>query len=291
LWSDGATKERFISLPPGARIHVLGCAAESADCADPDLAEGDDGQFQLPVGTVLVKSFSVGGRRVETRLLMRRTALAWRGFSYEWNDAGTEATLLEDEKSRTLESQTWHYPSPSQCMECHTKAAGRALGLSVRQLDRVFPYPDGSMNQLQKLAALGLFDVPPKRLAPYPDPLDGTASLDQRARSYLHSNCATCHRPLGSFASLDLRFTTPMSDTRLCTVPSERDKGVDSPVPHLRLVPGRPTESALSFRMRDVNRYRMPTLGSSVIDLEGVALIDAWITNLADCSSPQQERL
>ena len=33
-----------------------------------------------------MKEFSVGGKRVETRLLMRHDDGDWAGYSYEWND-------------------------------------------------------------------------------------------------------------------------------------------------------------------------------------------------------------
>jgi hypothetical protein len=56
LWSDGATKRRWISLPPGAAI----------DGSDPDA-------WIFPVGTRLWKEFSFNGQKVETRYLERRT--------------------------------------------------------------------------------------------------------------------------------------------------------------------------------------------------------------------------
>jgi len=66
LWSDGAGKRRWVALPPGGRIHIA-----------------DDGHWDLPIGTVLVKEFSLGNKRVETRLLVHHDDGDWAGYSYE----------------------------------------------------------------------------------------------------------------------------------------------------------------------------------------------------------------
>jgi hypothetical protein len=287
LWSDGAAKGRYLSFPAGAKIKVKDCDVEPATCAP--LVEGgteeDEGHFQLPQGTVLMKTFALGGKLIETRLLMRMTATAWRGFSYEWNDTETEATLLPDFKDKPVGEQTWHYPSRTECLDCHTKAGGRSLGLSTRQLDRDFTYPDGTTsNQLEKFVELGLLDAPPKALAPYPDPL-GDAMLEARARSYLQANCSICHRAGGTISDVDLRYTTSFLDTDLCNQPVIRED-TDPLVPQVRLVPGDPEGSNISFRMHDRMGYRMPKIGSNVADPDGTALIDEWIESLTSCPEP-----
>jgi mono/diheme cytochrome c family protein len=290
LWSDGATKERFVRIPDGMKMHALDCAVDVDECKAP--GEGgigaEEGHWILPIGTVLVKSFSVEGKRIETRLFMRRTSLAWKGFNYEWNDQGTEATLLPDnpdgkDKPVGAGAQVWHYPSRSECMECHTRYAGSSLGLSTAQLDSDYPYAEGMMNQVEKFKALGLFDTPPKDLPGYPDPA-GADSIEARARSYLQVNCATCHRPGGGngVGNLDLRFATAFSETFLCDA-VERDAGQ---VPPYRLVPGKPAESTMSFRMHDLEGFRMPKIGSNVVDLVGSKLIDDWITALPANACP-----
>jgi uncharacterized repeat protein (TIGR03806 family) len=292
LWSDGATKERFMRVPDGAKIHVLDCAVDADACKDPGLGGSgeDEGHFDMPVGTVLVKNFSIEGKHIETRLLMRRSSSAltgWKGFSYEWNDAQTDATLLPDnemgkEKPVGSGSQVWHYPSRSQCLDCHTRYGGRSLGPSTQQLNSDFAYADGTMNQLEKLKALGLFDAPPKKLEGYPDPFGTDATLEQRARSYIQTNCAICHRPGGEFSSIDMRFTTPLADTKMCdAVERDTDK-----VPPYRITPGKPAESTMSTRMHALDMLRMPQIGSKVVDEQGTKLIDDWITAMPASACP-----
>ena len=144
LWSDGASKRRWMALPDNTRIHV-----------------NADGDFDLPVGSVLVKEFQLGGKRVETRLLVRHADGEWAGYTYRWDDAETDATLLSGNETRVVGGQAWYYPSRAECLACHTAAAGRTLGLEVAQLNAPFNYSgDKVANQLATLDHLGMFDAP-----------------------------------------------------------------------------------------------------------------------------------
>jgi hypothetical protein len=284
LWSDGAAKERYMSLPPGTKITAKDCDVTPDRCipAEQGGTGEDEGHWDLPVGTVLMKTFSIGGKRIETRLFNKFSLTVWRGFSYEWNDEETDATLLPDFKDKDVGGgQIWHYPSRNECFECHTEAGGRSLGPTTAQLDRDHDYPDGTMNQVDKFVALGFFDQKPKAVPAYSDPF-GSAPLEQRARSYIHANCSMCHRSGGIVIDVDLRYTTSFADTDLCNQMVFRGVG-DPMLPQTRLVPGNPAESNLSFRMHDTAAYRMPKIGSSVVDPMGTALIDEWISSIQSC--------
>jgi mono/diheme cytochrome c family protein len=107
--------------------------------------------------------------------------------------------------------QDWIYPSEAQCLQCHTAAAGRSLGLEARQLNTSITYPatGRNANQLETLEAIGMFTASPARPTAMPDPADTSKSLADRARVYLHTNCSHCHRPSGGTpADLDLQYTT-----------------------------------------------------------------------------------
>lgn len=288
LWSDAAAKERFMSIPSGKKIHVLDCAVDTNACKAPAAGGtgADDGHFDMPVGTVLVKNFSLEGKHIETRLLMNRDILGWVGYSYEWNADQTEAMLLPDDstgKDKTFGTQVWHYPSRTQCFMCHTSYAGTSLGPSTAQLNSDFAYADGSMNQLEKLKQLGVFDTTPKNIAGLPDPF-GADPLEQRARSYIQANCAMCHRPGGEFGSIDMRLQTSLADSKMCDT-AERDAGL---VPVYRLAPGKPADSGMSVRMHALDKLRMPKIGSAVVDDKGAKLIDDWITALPKSACPNQ---
>jgi hypothetical protein len=94
-------------------------------------------------------------------------------------------------------------------------------------------------------------------------------------------NCAICHRPGGSFEDIDLRFETPLEKMGLCNQPPEKgDLGVPGA---LRLIPGQPDKSLLTLRMMALQEGRMPQIGTSVLDGEGVALVRQWIGSLTGC--------
>lgn len=270
FWSDNAEKSRYMALPEGGRITV-----------------GADGDWEFPVGTVLVKDFTFGGRRIETRLLVRHEDGDWAGYTYAWNDAQTDATLLDGSLVREFPAGRWVYPSRAQCMECHTRAAGRSLGAETAQLNGEIVYPSTGRraNQLATLEAIGAFAAPlgaPAMLPRLVDPY-GTAGTDeQRARAYLHTNCAQCHRPGGpGRGTMDLRVTSPLAMTGTCDVaPVAGDVGVANA---RVLAPGAPERSLLVVRSRDTGINRMPPIGSGRVDEPGVSLLERWIRGINAC--------
>ena len=116
-----------------------------------------------------------------------------------------------------------------------------------------------------------------------PDPTDTSAPLANRARAYLHTNCAQCHRPGGPTpVSLDLRYTTSFAATNTCNVsPQAGDLGVGA---NARVIaPGSAANSILINRMNRRDAFAMPTLGSTRIDTAGVALLTQWVNGLPGC--------
>lgn len=172
LWSDGAHKARWLVLP----------ATMTQDGRDVParISFSRDRTWELPEGTVLVKSFALerqegqprSRRWIETRLLTRQQG-EWVGYSYRWNDEQTDAVLVEKDGADQEfvigtaggeRRQTWHYPSRSECMVCHSRAANFVLGVSTEQLNRNFDYgdsDDGGVvdNQLRVFEHLGLLHI------------------------------------------------------------------------------------------------------------------------------------
>jgi hypothetical protein len=336
LWSDGAVKTRGMRIPAGEKIHVKDCVANPNECCvlDPTtlsscLPPYDDGKWVFPVGTVMVKNFmfpdtsqASGYKFFETRLFIHVSdqtgpdggvqSSNWIGYGYQWNDAQTEATVTSDyvydaESMATFQttdadggtqSTVWHYPSRAECLQCHsatTPTGGYTLGPETIQMNRVVA--GDTMNQIDKLAAMDLFDVPPPKpylaalVAPYPgqagSPPAG-ASLDVRARSYLHANCSFCHRPDGTFTSMDLRFATPLAATGTCgAMPAKGDQGVPGA---LILTPGQSASSVMWLRMTAPatttptdDTGRMPPIASFVVDTQATTLISDWIDSITTC--------
>jgi mono/diheme cytochrome c family protein len=184
--------------------------------------------------------------------------------------------------------QNWIFPSEAQCVECHTQAAGRALGLETAQLNRDFTYPQTSRtaNELATLNHISLLTpaiADPTTQPTMPDPGDTSATLANRARAYLHTNCSQCHRPNGPTPSnMDLRYTTALVSTNACNaMPQAGDLGVGA---NARLIaPGSAANSIVVNRANRRDGNAMPPLGSLQIDTAGVALLTQWINSLTSC--------
>lgn len=272
FWSDGADKDRWIALPDGQNMTVQ-----------------SNGDWDFPNSTVLMKNFRIGTRLIETRLFMRHPDGNWAGYTYEWNAQQTDATLLQGGAVRDLgNGQNWIFPSEAQCLECHTAAAGRALGLETAQLNRNFTYPQTgrTANELATLSHINTLApaiTNPSAQPAMPDPNDSTASLTDRARAYLHTNCSQCHRPGGPTPStLDLRYTTSLTATNACNMaPQAGDLGVGA---NARLIaPGSAATSMIVNRANRRDQYAMPPVGSNRVDDTGVALLTQWINGLTGC--------
>jgi uncharacterized repeat protein (TIGR03806 family) len=271
FWSDGAQKERYLALPNGATIDIA-----------------SDGDFDLPNGSVLLKHFRLGGELIESRFMVRRDDGSWAGYTYEWNPSRTDAELVDlNGQDVVIDGQTWRYPSRAECLACHTEAAGGSLGLEALQLNRDLTYPGTgrTANQLDTYDAIGLLsstlDASLKDTALATPSSSVTLAL--RARSYLHANCANCHRPGGTTqASMDLRYDTVFADMNLCDVlPQNGDLGIaDARL----LAPGEPARSLLLERITRLDANRMPPASSNVLDAEGISLIGDWIASIPSCS-------
>jgi uncharacterized repeat protein (TIGR03806 family) len=266
LWSDGADKTRFIAIPGYGKLEAA-----------------SNERWNFPVGTVLVKTFTLGGRRLETRLLTLQPSAAtreqWAGYVYVWNDAQTDAELIGKaglEKTYKLPNgseQTWQFPSRTDCMICHNEKAGFALGVNTWQMNR------GA--QLHDLAASGVFTKPlPSKMPSLPDPYNAmAASVNDRARSYLHSNCAHCHTP-GAGGNADIRLLFNLALNGMQSVDASPSHG-DMDAPGARIIaPGDPAKSVLYLRTATRASGKMPHIGTLKTDAAAVELLGEWIRSL-----------
>lgn len=232
-------------------------------------------------------------RLIETRLLVRRQD-GWIALPYVWNAEQTRARLRRGGELVELalvaadgsrETAQYTVPDQNQCAGCHatdTKSkALHPLGPKARHLNRDFAYDDGTDNQLARWSELGyLRDAPAPAGAPrdanWRDP---AAPLEARARAYLDVNCGHCHSPSGpgntSGLWLDAATREPLRLGR-CKLPIAAGKGTGDR--RHDIVPGKPDESILTYRMvSDDPSVMMPELGRSVVHAEGVQLIREWI--------------
>lgn len=285
-WADGMTAKRFVALPGGARLTTY----EKTD-VQIGLIKGE---FQFPTDGVLAKTIYLemekgkpeSRRRVETQVL-HYDVDTWKAYNYIWNDEQTDANLapdvstdrafvIRDEQSPGGQrQQTWHHASRTECILCHTTRAASIHG---------FRYPQ--LQNLSSLASLEIFAEPlPEKIAAYPVISDTSKTLDERARAYLHINCAHCHRRGGGgSASFDLQYEIPFDKTRLDTRPTQ---GTFNLPGAQVVVPGDPYRSVLYYRMAKLGHGRMPQFGSNVVDDAGLKLVHDWIASLPTKDEPK----
>ncbi|HEY4416572.1 MAG TPA: chitobiase/beta-hexosaminidase C-terminal domain-containing protein [Verrucomicrobiae bacterium] len=292
LWSDGAAKIRYLSIPNNG----------SPFTPDEQITFAPTGNWTFPAGSIFVKTFALQTnqsdpnslRRLETRLLVRDINGTVYGVTYKWRSDNSEADLLTTSSNENIAittpggvtTQTWYYPSVSDCLTCHTPAANYVLGLSTRQLNGSCAYPSGvTDNQLRTLNRVGLLnpafnETSLTNFEKLYAITNLTASLEDRARSYLDANCVQCHQPGGSGPSFDARFETPLASQNLINgVLSKGDLGYD----HAFIVAPRDVwRSVLYDRMNSVDStIKMPPLARNLIDTNAISVMGDWINSLA----------
>jgi putative heme-binding domain-containing protein len=304
LWADHSTAERFVALPGRT-------TAKMYDSPVPIPGGFFSGQVFFPKDGVLARTVSLelergnprSRRRLETQVL-HYDGETWRGYTYAWDDAQSDATLVPAEgMERTFtvvdtkapggrRHQRWRYHSRAECLRCHNPWAGPPLAFTLAQLNKEHDYGGVKDDQLRALAHAGLIELlhydseskkttplrePPKvRLA---NPHDRSAGLDGRARSYLHVNCSHCHQfGAGGTADLQLRYDVALEETKTLEVRPVQGT-FDIAGAHI-LSPGDPYSSTLYYRMAKLGRGRMPHVGSEVVDERGLRLVHDWIRRL-----------
>ena len=238
LWADGADKQRWIVLPAGAAV----------DQSDPD-------HWRFPVGTRFFKQFSLGGRALETRLILRTGpgSMDYRMGAYVWLADGSDARLAPAGAKDVL-GTAHDVPSMDDCWACHLGEPGRILGYS----------------QLQ--------------LGPTPAPGDAVTA---RALGWLHANCGHCHNENG-IARPDVDMILRLgvgedvaSSGAYRTAVGQRLTRFTGAGFTLRIAPGDPAMSGLFHRMSTRgNSDQMPPIASELVDPDGVDAVGAWIRSL-----------
>ncbi|MEM1416976.1 MAG: SO2930 family diheme c-type cytochrome [Myxococcota bacterium] len=302
LFSDYALKDRAIYVPEGAVMTYT-----------------DEGVFDLPVGSVIVKSFSFPAdfrqpdedvEVIETRVLIHGNE-GWQNWPYIWDEAQEDAILSPAGEVREIdfidaegEALTASYlvPQRNQCGACHALQTSPGadetfftpIGPKARNLNRVFDYGGrvGMRNQLEYLSELGMLTgVPAEVDAAYDfGPIEeaGLAAVpaedvDRAARDYLDVNCAHCHNPRGVQGQTSQLFLNYDNEDQFrlgfCKRPGSAGEGNGGLT--YDIVPGNPAESILVFRTatEEVGAM-MPLLGRSLAHDHGVDLLEAWVASL-----------
>ncbi len=286
FWSDFAAKRRWFVIPD----------------ATSTMTWSRDGAWTFPNGMIWVKHFDLeldrsnppttGGtgarKRIETRLLVKNSTGVY-GVSYRWNDAGTDATLVDDAgadfdvpltQNGAPYTQRWHIPSRAECLSCHNATAGGGLSFTTRQLNQVQTMNGFTGNQLDLLQAAGYFFNPPDSTQTLPRhvrPDETSFPLETRVRSYLAVNCANCHQPGSSGPSWNGRPELTLEQTGLIHGAVVNSGGNSA---NKLVMPNHTAHSVVLSRVSATNGFaRMPPLATNELDQAGITLLTQWIQN------------
>lgn len=287
LWSDGADKQRWVHLPSGSKIDI-----------------SDWNEWSFPAGTKLWKEFTVGGKRIETRLFVKLPDGSWGHTSYRWNADETDAVRKDGGETVAgigLDGGAYEIPNTGQCDQCHRGRKDQALGFDAVSLGLA----TATGLTLEKLAAEGwLSETPPATALAFP----GTDAA-KLAVGWVHANCGACHNA-NTNASATFRKHLLVRATDLapadggapatleqldiwtqayCVDAFRTDPEVGAPFKYIR--GGSPTKSLVSILAgRRVGPNELPNAGiqmppivSRAVDEQGVTLLDEWISSLSPC--------
>ena len=285
FWSDGAEKYRWIAIPNDGNPNT----------ADEQIQFSENDNWTFPKGTVAIKHFELGGKRLETRFEVKGDDNTFYYLTYKWNSNGTDATLLNDGLDEAITvngtQQTWRYPSITECFACHQSASGSVLGLKTRYLNHEMTYPRTNINanQLITLSQIGLIDQTittseTNRYLTLAAKDDQTVPLEYRARSYLDVNCSYCHQPAtGNRANFDARITTALPAQNFINGAVMDALGIaDARL----IVPQVVDKSIVHYRIEAVGNHAMPPLAKNIMDPDGVKLIEDWINSIPAADPP-----
>lgn len=263
--------------------------------------------WKFPKDTVFAKTISMPIwienqpqiRRIETQIL-HFDGLSWQPYCYAWNEAQDDAVLVVEaggtkemevaDRNGERKTLRWRHHSRSECRACHSNQTGGAVAFSYENLGRIsFTSPRES--EVQRMVDLGILDKtdpPGWKLRQMVNPHREDASLEQRARSYLASNCAHCHcRGGGGTVALDLSYFNLTQDIFAVDFPTTQGSFGLSDAK--LIVPGAPNRSTLYYRMATSGTGHMPKLWKRDNDVQGLQLVHDWIASMEPTETPPSQ--
>jgi hypothetical protein len=276
LWSDGLHKQRWILLPVGTKVDNT-----------------TSNNWVFPKGTLMVKTFAddgtSGDHLVETRLLRKTDDTFYEFAVYKWNDAQTDADLVDNSgKQRvpvqvTLGGQTFTHDLPSQtdCNACHSSNAKKNQGNAAAVIGfdeiRIASTPD----QLNSFA--DLFMMPPPT---NPATITDADPTLQQVKRFVFGNCVHCHN--NNDSPVDFSPDVWVQNT-VCQV---TDGHVMPPAGWYRINPKKPDMSvayvqAMAVKpgtvLPDPSLRPMPPVGVTVPLMTELDNMKKWINSLPAC--------
>ena len=287
LFSDYSFKKRFIYLPEGKKMSYR-----------------EKGVLAFDPGSIIIKNFyypkdfrkpQAEKQIIETRLLIKENNGDWKTLSYVWNENQSEAYLniiggetpvsWVDHKGKT-QNLNYIIPNQTQCKSCHMLGKKISpIGPIAGQLNRKNIYDGMVHDQLEYFSKQKILAGLPEREARPKFAIwnqKNSGSIEERAKAYLHINCAHCHNDLGPAKNSGLNLTYYETNDRrrgIYKPPIAAGKGSGNL--KFSIVPGEPEKSIMIYRYNSTDPgIMMPEIGRKSIHKEGVEFLEEYIESL-----------
>ncbi|MEM7012988.1 MAG: PQQ-dependent sugar dehydrogenase, partial [Verrucomicrobiota bacterium] len=223
MWQDGAETKRYIALPNDGEVHTT---IEQA---------GRKITTTWPEGAVLAKTISLRETPIETQML-HFDGNQWHGYAYRWNEAATDAEVVEaDGVEFEVKPNLWkggatyRIASRAECFRCHNMWNQFTPAFEPMQLAGFRAFPEQPAREVAVGLGLTNANFFAKNQLGELASSRGRGSLERKSRSWLHANCAHCHRRHGGGSSpLEINFERDLSATAtLWEKPTRGDFGLD----------------------------------------------------------------
>jgi hypothetical protein len=273
LWSDGATKQRWVYLPPNSKI---------------DTSNMDEWVF--PVGTKVWKEFQISNKRIETRLYTKTSAQTWLWATYQWTSDETDA--VRNDAGATNIVGSYEIPKHADCDKCHVGRGDKLLGLEAIALS-LSSAQGATLDWLAKNGKLTA--SPTSTTASLPEDVTGKAAA---ALGSLHIGCGvSCHNQnpssLGNSSGVYMRLpaaavlagtaTVTTLDTYTTTVnmtPTSAQYSTYAGQGYKRILPGDASKTLLVAITNMRGAGQMPPIVTHVVDTTSVQALTDWVNAL-----------
>jgi putative heme-binding domain-containing protein len=285
MWQDGATSQYHLGLPNDSRVTVFDSPQPLANMAM------FNSRLHYPAGTILAKTIRWKEVLLETQVL-HFDGSRWHGYSYAWNKEQTDAELAPREGTElVVESEPgkrWRIPGRNECFQCHNPWSETTLAFTPEQLHSDALGDESPWIRLHHDGWIAAKNSKGESIGPQvcvrvPLQQEESASVEDRARSYLHANCAHCHQfGAGTGVAISLRRSDAMEESKTMSLMPEKGSFGFSDAKIID--PGNPSNSVLLYRMASSSVGRMPHIGSREVDFAAVSLIAQWIEQISPTS-------